>query len=332
MTSHRRRSARIIGALVGSALTVAMISAQQSPDTPVFRVESTGVEVDVSVKRGNRPVTGLTAADFVVIDNGVPHQVERVSVDAMPIDLTLVLDRSGSTVNILSYIQRHAERILGLLRPVDRVRILVLDSSVIEILPQQTVGRELALLQTLETGRLSSVRDAIVAALVSRAEPGRRRLVVAMTDGADTKSITTAQTMFNVGRQTDAVLHVIGVRSLNGVPGATAVSTSRPTVPMPDFFARPTMTNQEWNLFEDLAGLTGGEFHGTKHDSKSDRTIDAVRELRKAFNDFRQRYLLRFQPENVEEAGWHALTVKVKGIDAKGVRARRGYFTGVTPP
>jgi len=164
MTSHRRRSARIIGALVGSALTVAMISAQQSPDTPVFRVESTGVEVDVSVKRGNRPVTGLTAADFVVIDNGVPHQVERVSVDAMPIDLTLVLDRSGSTVNILSYIQRHAERILGLLRPVDRVRILVLDSSVIEILPQQTVGRELALLQTLETGRLSSVRDAIVAA------------------------------------------------------------------------------------------------------------------------------------------------------------------------
>lgn len=310
---------------VGGLLAVTMLSAQQASDTPVFRAESSGVTVDVSVKRGNRPVVGLTADDFVVIDNGVPQKVEQVSFDVMPIDLTLVLDRSGSTANILGYVQRNATRVAGMLRPVDRVRILALDSEVHEILPQQAAGGPLVLREPLQTGGMSSVRDALVAALITRPDPERRRLVVAMTDGADTRSIASAETLVKVVRQSDVVLYVIGLHSLSERQ-EPAPARSRLMAVMPDFFARPPMTKVEWQMFETLAALSGGEFHGPTHDAKHRTAVDPVKELRTVFDDFRQRYFLHFQPDGVAEEGWHELTVKVKGVDAKGVRARKGYF------
>jgi hypothetical protein len=41
------------------------------------------VLVDASVRRDNRPVVGLTAADFQVLDNGVPQTVEDASVESL---------------------------------------------------------------------------------------------------------------------------------------------------------------------------------------------------------------------------------------------------------
>ena len=41
---------------------------------------------------------------------------------------------------------------------------------------------------------------------------------------------------------------------------------------------------------------------------------------------FRNRYLLSYEPTGVEKAGWHKLTVRVKG--GGDVRARRGYWGG----
>jgi hypothetical protein len=169
-----------------------------------------------------------------------------------------------------------------------RVRILVLDSSVIEILPQQTVGRELALLQTLETGRLSSVRDAIVAALVkpsrartppARGRHDRRRRHEEHHHGS---------TMFNVGRQTDAVLHVIGVRSLKWRPGRDgSLDVQTGLVPMLTSSRDRRWTNQEWKSVRRPRRPHRRRIStGRSTNSKSDRTIDAVRELRKGLQRF----------------------------------------------
>ena len=52
------------------------------------------VEVDVAVTRGGTTVAGLTAANFVVTDNGVVQDVTTALLAAEPLRLTVVLDLS----------------------------------------------------------------------------------------------------------------------------------------------------------------------------------------------------------------------------------------------
>jgi hypothetical protein len=56
----------------------------QPPPAPLFRGGIDVVRLDVSVVRGGKPVRGLSAADFVVTDEGVQQVVESVEVDQLP--------------------------------------------------------------------------------------------------------------------------------------------------------------------------------------------------------------------------------------------------------
>src|SRR5262245_5433653 len=62
----------------------------------LFRSGVDGVVIPVSVRTGNKPVTGLTAADFVLRDNGVVQELQSVAAEKIPIDVTLLLDLSSS--------------------------------------------------------------------------------------------------------------------------------------------------------------------------------------------------------------------------------------------
>jgi VWFA-related protein len=72
-----------VGALAVVGLGVALLSAQQ--EKPIFRTATRLVEVTVTVldKKGNA-VTGLGAADFVVLDEGKPRPVALFSYDGGP--------------------------------------------------------------------------------------------------------------------------------------------------------------------------------------------------------------------------------------------------------
>ena len=84
---------------------VATVAPQASP--PTFAVDVESVYVDVFVTDGNRPVVGLTEADFEVRDNGVRQRAELVSVESLPLAVSLVLDTSGSVAGE-KLVQLHA--------------------------------------------------------------------------------------------------------------------------------------------------------------------------------------------------------------------------------
>ena len=78
------------------------------------------------------------------------------------------------------------------------------------------------------------------------------------------------------------------------------------------------MMGGEGRLLQLLATTTGGVLVKEK---SLDRVAERFAEL---LESFRNRYLLSFAPSGVEKAGWHKLTVRVKG--GGDVRAKTGYW------
>ena len=78
--------------VIAALLTAQAVSAPQT----TFRSGIEVVELDVSVTRGGVPVAGLTARDFVLTDNGAAQEVQSVTLEQLPLSVTMVLDTSQS--------------------------------------------------------------------------------------------------------------------------------------------------------------------------------------------------------------------------------------------
>ena len=78
--------------LIAAWLAAQLASAPQT----AFRTGIEVVRLDVSVIRGGVPVVGLTARDFALTDNGIAQDVESVTLEQLPLSVTLVLDVSQS--------------------------------------------------------------------------------------------------------------------------------------------------------------------------------------------------------------------------------------------
>jgi Ca-activated chloride channel family protein len=263
------------------------------PQVPVFRTSGDAVTVDVSVRRGNRPVTDLTVADFVLTDNGVEQQIAALSYEAQPIDVTVVLDISGSVSGETGEMLRRSVGDLRRdLRPVDRLRVVVFNMQVRRLLDLDAPPGALdAVLPTLVATGNSALYDALAVTLAAPSPPDRRPFIALFSDGLDNASITSAADLLEVARRT------------------------RPTVSV--LLATP-IRERPSGVYADLAAETGGIVTAIM---PSDRLGDGFRRI---LEQFRSSYVLTFVPRGVPRTGRHALEVRVKrsGLD---VRARREY-------
>jgi VWFA-related protein len=283
------------------AAVLAWTPAQEAPHQPqqeaVFRSSVDGVSVSVSVRQGNRPVTGLTAQDFELTDNGVRQQIATLSFEQLPIDVTLLLDVSSSVQG--SRLERLKNSVLetaALLGPVDRLRLIAVQFDLQQVFPFQS-GTQAPPVENLYAGGGTALFDGLAAAMMRAAEPDRRQLIVAYTDGQDTTSILGAAATRDIAGRADAVVHIV-------VP-TSGSQNARREVPSA-------------NLLEDLALQTGGQLFLV------DARAPISDAFRTAMDEFRSSYVLRYRPEGVERGGWHEIDVKV-GAGEYQVRARRGY-------
>jgi len=83
-------------------------------------------------------------------------------------------------------------------------------------------------------------------------------------------------------------------------------------------YAVPTGRLSNRSFLRELSEATGGSVI----DGQSPAAVSAA--FVRILDEFRQRYLVSFSPENVAAGGWHPLTVRVK-IRNVDVRARAGY-------
>ncbi len=84
---------RTLGTLVAF---VTMALSQVQPPSAAFRSDTTLVRVDAQVLTGSRTITGLSRDDFVVFEDGRPQPILHFGNESDPLDLLLLIDKSGS--------------------------------------------------------------------------------------------------------------------------------------------------------------------------------------------------------------------------------------------
>ncbi len=94
--------------------------------TPTFKTGVSDVRVEVqATDLAGEPIRGLVAADFQVTDEDHPQQIVSCDQASERASIVLLMDVSGSMQPYLQTITHNAEEALKVLRPGDRVAIMV---------------------------------------------------------------------------------------------------------------------------------------------------------------------------------------------------------------
>jgi VWFA-related protein len=274
-------------------VAAALMAVSTTVAQTVFTSRIEAVRVDVLVTDNGRPVQGLAPADFEVLDNGVRQKVDLASFEEIPLNVVLALDMSASLQGLrLGHLQTAGRTVLDGLKTGDRAA-LVSFSHVVNLGGglSEDLDRVRAALDQAQGEGLTSLVDASHAGIMIGESDVGRSLLILFSDGVDTSSWLTAESVLDTAQRSDVVVYSVEI-------GEGRAS-----------FAR------------DLSEMTGGRLIAIE--STRDLSFTFVRIL----EEFRMRYLISYSPEGVSGAGWHRLDVRVKGRGLT-VKARPGYFAG----
>jgi VWFA-related protein len=280
-------------------------------------------------------VPGLTGSDFIVTDNGVRQTVTAIPGEAVPFDLTIVLDLSGSVECMLDNLKRQVREVAALLRPDDRLRLVTFSDRTVDIFGFLPGDADLPL-DTLRAGPLTPLYDSMALTLMRVRPADRGQVVVLLTDGVDTSSTFTLNQVRDVALRSEDVFHLFIVHAspalvvpceilhtntnkrgfwfpeqADFIPGAPSIAGS---APIEGGF--PTQ------IMGDIARLTGGEM------SEIFERDHIPGDLKQAIEDFRASYILQYTVQGVDPKGRHKLTVKLNRPGDYNIRARREYEGG----
>ena len=292
------------GALILLAVSAA---APQEPLSFSSRVEN--VYVDAFVTHNGHPVSGLTAENFEIRDNGVRQEARLVSLDVAPVVVLLVFDTSSSVAGeALGHLRAAGHAVLDGLRPGERAALITFNHAVaIRVAPSDDLDRLRKALDRIQAYGGTSLYDAAYAGFALPVPEGRP-VIVLFSDGEDTSSWLEAEDIRTLAAQTDIVLQAVGVT--NASPVAFRGRGGRTT--------GPEIRHPKSELRR-IAEATGGRFWKAEGSEHLEETFLRILE------EMRTRYLLTFQLTGVEQEGEHRLDVRLRGAKGK-VRSRRSYY------
>jgi VWFA-related protein len=274
-------------------LASAFASAVQSPP-PVFSADVDVVRVDVLVTREGRHVPGLGVADFELRDDGLLQRLAPALEEQAALDVVLVLDASESIVGPKrDALHDAASAFLSRMSHGDRAALISFDE---EIVLRAGLAADLERVRAA-LGRgtrhgATALHDAVYAALRLRG-PGTPRLaVLVFSDGADNLSVLTADELVEAARRSEAIVYAIIAQGPDDRAPAVLRRVARAT------------GGRQWTIhrLEDLR----------------ERFLDA-------FEEIRNRYVLRYTLPEGTPPGWHTVAVRLKREKGE-VLSRPGYW------
>jgi len=276
----------------------------QDQESPIIRtrVDVVNVLCTIQDRRGNY-VRDLRRQDFEVIEDGVEQTIEFFSnetgEDAQPLTIVLLIDTSGSVKDKLAFEQMAAAEFLKqTLRKNKDMAAVVQFDSVLALVQDFTF--DYPLLETaingLRAGGATKLYDAIWVAVdeLLRHEAGRKVMVI-LSDGADTQSMVGDEEAIRIAQEEDIVIYGIGVRS--------------------------GRFDSDFGKLEKFAKATGGLFFNSK--ARPDTLREAFSEINMGIKN---QYSLGYVSTNPRQDGsFREIKVKVKRSRLK-ITHRKGYY------
>ena len=268
----------------------------------------------VVVDKQQQFVSGLTANNFSVYEDGVQQDVSFFATDELPLDLAMLLDTSASMYDKLATAQKAAIRFASSLRPVDR--LLAVDvketSRILSPLSHDLNAAKDAILRTTAAGG-TALYNSLYATLreMTRQRRGeidrRRQALVVLSDGDDTSSLVSFDDVMELARQSGISIYTIMLNA--ALPGD-----------LTDRRRNPLSSKSDYGM-KALAQETGG---------RSFAALD-VTELAGVYKsigqDLASQYALGYTSNNARRDGGYR-RVQVRIVDRAGAqpRTRSGYF------
>jgi len=177
--------------------------AQTATPTPVIKEEEGVIKVDsrlivipVSVTNANgEPVTGLTAKDFTIQEEGKAQIIDSLgNAETVPLEIALLFDVSASTDAMFRFQQETAAKFLReVLRSEDRATIFTVGQKPILVQGREPAAQAINAILGIKptkgaTAFFDTVREAADFLKINSPE-GRRRVIVVISDGEDNFSV-----------------------------------------------------------------------------------------------------------------------------------------------
>jgi VWFA-related protein len=315
-------STMVVGLLFALAAT-AQNPRPQNPPVPTPTPDPNQAEV-INIRRVRLPITvtdkkggfvpGLTQNDFVVLEDKVPQTIDSFSNEEnnnLPLYVGVLMDTSPSTAAKLKFEQESAMNFIQtVVRPRrDRVLFATFDH---EITLRQDFTDRLELLDRAvyavkKTGNQTALWDAIwqFCDQKMRSVPGRRVLVV-ITDGADTYSRADINDAIDIAQRTETTIFAISTKAglLSTVVGVEA----------------GTIKNKADKDLDRISDETGGAAFFTGD------MLSLERSLNRISKELRAQYLITYKPMNNKYDGsYRRVEVKLTNGQSLKLRTKKGY-------
>lgn len=301
------------GALMIAALATTQASAQDAPQSPVFRSGTSLVALNVSVSDSNKAFkSGLTRDDFEVYEDGVRQDVQFFAATEVPLDLILLIDGSSSMNEKVSFVHKAAAGFIDTMRPEDRAAVVSFADGVRVLQPLTSDGAAVrtAIDQTGAKGA-TALHNAIYVALKEFGRPAsaagdvRRQAIAVLSDGEDTSSLLSFDDVLDMAKRSGVSIYTIG---LKGALGDRQTGQRR-------YFSQADFAMKQ------LALETGARPFFPESVSDLNDVYAAIA------TELASQYSIGYVPRNVRDDGkYRRVIVRVANRPELKPRTRTGYF------
>jgi Ca-activated chloride channel homolog len=304
-------SISISSAVFGQSQKNAFTSTADEDDEAVIKVTTTNINLPVTVfnDRG-KFVPNLKRDNFQVLENARPQPIIQFHAQAdLPLSIALMMDASTSVRNRLDFQKIAIKSFFGsvLRSEKDQVAFYTFNETV-QLREDFTsdLSRILRAVDGIKAvGGSTGLYDAVYK--ICREKMGRnssrRRVIVIVTDGADTNSANSLEKAIAIAQRTETSIYGISTKggSVFRVEGSPYLNTDD-------------------RDFRRLCRDTGGDVFFPSNPEELTVAFQLVTDF------LRNQYLLVYEPNTNTDGRFHEIEVRIVGRKGLSALTRRGYF------